>query len=203
MTGGAAALPSRRPGPARRALREATQDLHERMHGHPALLLLSRGCIGRDAYAALLVGFLRFHRAVEDRLSRGPDLGPFGIDVVARRRSPELLDDLSALGVSVPAMPPCDLAVPESVPAALGYLYVTEGSRLGGRVLARALETTLTPGSAEGRHFLLGEGGRQGQGWGEFCAAVEDVGVSQDARAEMAGAAVSAFIAFEACLGRA
>lgn len=201
----AAAPPaSRCPGPARRALREATDAIHGRLHGVPRLRRLAQGDLAPAEYAALLLDYLRFHRAVEDRLARGPDLAPLGIDIRARRQSPLLLDDLAALGVPAPAAaPPGGLAVPASVPAALGYLYVTEGSRLGGRVLARGLAGTLAPGMPGGRSFLLGGARPRGQGWADLCAALEAAGRTAAARAAMAEAAIAAFAAFESSLAPA
>jgi heme oxygenase len=52
-----------------------------------------------------------------------------------------LLDDLSTLGLTMP--PPLPVATPESEAAAFGMLYVVEGSRLGGAMLARRVPPTL------------------------------------------------------------
>lgn len=204
MTAAPAASSSRRrTGHARQALRDATQVPHERIHAHPGLKRLAEGRIHREEYAQLLLRFLRFHRTVEECLSRGPDLAPLGIDLSARRRSQPLLDDLEALGVRLPAGSmgaTCELAVPTSIAAALGYLYVTEGSRLGGRVLAKALDATLDTASVAGRRFLSGDDRSHGQGWVELCSVLEHAGMNGTARAVMIEAAAAAFAAFEACL---
>jgi heme oxygenase len=162
---------SRGIGATRRALINATREIHERLHRVPTLERLAEGRLGRSEYIELLRGFLRFHLVLESRLSLGPDLAMVGIVVRKRQRSHLLYDDLAALGVRKPEVPPppgFHLATPVSVPAALGYLYVSEGSRLGGRVLASALNGTLPPGRAEGRALFLGDVRQDGQGWRDF-----------------------------------
>ena len=184
------------PG-ARMALRQATAAAHERLHHLPAFAALQAGSIGRDDYAALLRRLFVFHRAVEESLKAAPSLLPWGIDIAARGRSPLLLDDLAFLGA--PAMPlpaPPELPTLGSAGEALGCLYVTEGSTLGGRELARRLDPLLVPGSAEGRRFLLGHGPRHGEMWREFCRALETYGDTPARREEMIAAALAAFAVF-------
>ncbi len=182
---------------ARMALRQATAAAHEQLHHLPAFAALQAGTIGPDAYADLLRQMLVFHRAVEDRLAAAPSLQAFGIDIAARRRSPLLLEDLAFLGAATtPLRTPPALPALHSPAQALGCLYVTEGSTLGGRELARRLDHLLPPGSAEGRRFLLGHGPRHGAMWREFCAALEQCGDSPERRADMIGAALAAFAVF-------
>ncbi len=182
---------------ARMALRQATAAAHEQLHHLPAFAALQAGTIGPDAYAALLRQIFVFHRAVEDRLAAAPSLRGFGIDIAARRRSPLLLEDLAFLGAAAaPLRAPPALPELRSAAQALGCLYVTEGSTLGGRELARRLDHLLPPGSAEGRRFLLGHGPHHGAMWREFCAALEQCGDSAERRAEMIGAALAAFAVF-------
>lgn len=202
MDGATAAPASRRPGLARRALRDGTRLQHERMHVHPRLRRLEDGSIGREDYGTLLLDFLRFHCTVEARLAQGPDPAPVGIELAAHRRSDQLRDDLAALGVPVPdPMAPVDgLAVPRSIAAALGYLYVTEGSRLGGRVLAKALDGILPAGCPAGRRFLSGDGLCGNRGWAAFCDVLDAAGDTPGRRVAMIESAQAAFAALEACL---
>jgi heme oxygenase len=182
---------------ARMALRRHTAAAHERLHRLPAFAALQAGTIGHDAYAALLRRLFSFHRAVEDGLQAAPPLHSFGIDLAARRRSPLLLRDLAFLAAPVaplpspPALPPLRTAA-----QALGCLYVTEGSTLGGRELARRLDHLLPPGGAEGRRFLLGHGPNHGILWRELCAALEACGDTQAGRDEMIGTALAVFGVF-------
>ena len=139
---------------ARQALRQATDAAHERLHHLPAFASLAAGSIDRGDYIALLRRLLGFHGAVEAALAAAPCLRPFGIAIEERRRAPLLEADLDAMdaapGLAAPALVP-----PSSAAAAMGWLYVVEGSTLGGRHLARGLDGLLGEDVA-GRRFLLG-----------------------------------------------
>ncbi len=182
---------------ARMALRQATAAAHERLHHLPAFATLQAGTIVRDDYICLLRRLFVFHRAVETRLQEAPPLDPFGIDLAARRRAGLLLDDLAFFGAPAEPLPAAPvLPAPRSAAQALGCLYVTEGSTLGGRELARRLDHLLPQGGDAGRRFLLGHGTRHGAMWREFCAALEQCGDTAERRAEMTGAALAAFAVF-------
>ena len=181
----------------RAALREATDPIHARLHDLPGFRALAEGRIDRAGYAALLRRMLGFHRAVEAALDAAPFLAPWGIDVAERRRAWLIEADLLALGQ--PAGPPALAPLPPlgSAAGALGCLYVTEGSTLGGRQLARALDGLLPPGP-EGRRFLLGHGEAHAAMWRACCQALEACGAEPGPRAEMLAAAAATFAAFEA-----
>ncbi|MGK7866214.1 biliverdin-producing heme oxygenase [Falsiroseomonas sp. E2-1-a20] len=183
------------PGDAARiALRQATGAVHERLHGVPVFSRLAAGQIEAAEYVGLLRRLLGFHLGVEVALIAAPSLEPFGITVEARRRSPMLLADLKALGAK-PLAPVAALPAPESAAWAMGCLYVTEGSTLGGQHLARALDGIL-PGEA-GRSFLRGYGARHGAMWRECCAAIEACGAEAGRLAAMIAGAEATFASFE------
>jgi heme oxygenase len=62
------------------------------------------------------------------------------LDLEARRRMPSLTLDLDRLGIALP--PPVAFPL-TSVAGALGALYVSEGSLLGGRVVAPHIRAVL------------------------------------------------------------
>jgi heme oxygenase len=181
----------------RAALRAATDPIHTRLHDLPGFRSLAEGRLDRAGYAALLRRMLGFHRAVEAALDAAPSLSPWGIDVAGRRRAWLIEADLLALGVPGEAPPLTPLPPLDSAARALGCLYVTEGSTLGGRQLARALDGLLPPGP-EGRRFLLGHGEAHAAMWRTCCQALEACGADPDRRAEMLAAAAATFAAFEA-----
>ncbi len=183
-------------GAARAALRAATDAVHRRLHGLPGFMALAEGRLALPDYAALLRRMLGFHAALEARLDLVRGLDALGIDLAARRRTHLLRADLDWLGASagVPLAPLPTLRGPAE---AMGALYVAEGSTLGGRQLAQALDGALPPGEA-GRRFLLGHGARHGAMWRDFCAAIERCGAEPRARAAMIAGAAATFAAFEA-----
>lgn len=187
---------------ARMALRLATAAAHERLHHLPALASLQAGTIGRDDYIALLRRMFVFYNAVEECVAAAPSVRPFGIDVAARRRAALLLVDLEFLGATPGPLPaPPALPVLRSAAQALGCMYVTEGSTLGGRELARRLDHLLPQAGPGGRRFLLGRGADHGASWREFCAALELCGTSAGRRDDMTGAALVTFAAFATWFG--
>ncbi|WP_294331520.1 biliverdin-producing heme oxygenase [uncultured Sphingomonas sp.] len=111
-------------------LREATGAAHARVDALFSRFDLAR----RDDYAGLLAAHAEALLPVEAMLNRS---GAESItdDWSQRRRAGVIQVDLDALGIEVPAMD----ASAELAPAAAmaGMLYVLEGSRLGGRFLAR------------------------------------------------------------------
>jgi heme oxygenase len=187
-------------GSARDALRAATGAVHDRLHGVPAFARLAGGAITRGEYRALLARLHGFHAALEGALAAPPGLAPalagWGIDLAARRRSALLAADRLALGDAAPP-DPAPIPPPGSAAAAMGWLYVSEGSTLGGLHLARALDGLLGQ-AAEGRRFLLGHGARHGAMWRDCCAAIEACGADPARRRAMVAGAVAGFEAFEA-----
>jgi heme oxygenase len=182
-------------GTARAALRAATEAVHLRLHALPDFSALAEGRITLPCYAALLHRKLGFHAALEARLDQAPSLDGFGIDLAARRRTHLLRADLAWLDAPTEA-PLAPLPPFVDAAAALGGLYVAEGSTLGGRHLAAALDGLLPAGS-DGRRFLLGHGERHGAMWRACCDAIERCGESQAGRAGMIDGATRTFAAFE------
>ena len=120
-------------------LREATAPDHERVDA-----AFSRFDLGtRAGYIKFLqakaAAFLPVEQAIEDS-----DVAAILPDWPARRRSHLLTADLAALGAQADG---CVAAPPLPTPSAvLGAVYVLEGSRLGGRLLARSVPADLPRG---------------------------------------------------------
>lgn len=116
----------------RHELKAATDDLHEQLDGLLSRLDLSDA----DQYRR----FLLIQAKTVPALERALDA--FGIDEHVddwrqNRRSALLERDLAALGEPMPdGIEPPRVS---SLPQAIGIAYVLEGSRLGGRILARCV----------------------------------------------------------------
>jgi heme oxygenase len=109
------------------------------------------------AYAKFLIAHARALPAVEAALAARTTLPAW------RERTSLLTADLADLGVPMP--PPHPFALPDRTDADWGALYVIEGSRLGGVMLARTVPPAL-PTRYLGAKHLPGE-------WRELLAAIE------------------------------
>lgn len=137
--------------PVIEALRAATRAAHEAIEAVPALARLTSPGLTRAGYVATLAGLCRFHAALEPRLVAA--LGGAGLPPAGRGVA--LAADLRRLGAKVPRPAPARAlpALPDRA-AALGCLYVVEGSALGGRVIARRVADTLGLGPTDGAGFF-------------------------------------------------
>jgi heme oxygenase (biliverdin-IX-beta and delta-forming) len=180
------------------ALRSATRADHERIE---AILPLARPGIDRASYRALLAALYGFHSPLERELGRVDGLRALGLDCRLRRRSHLLRRDLLSLGMTLPdvaRLPRCtDLPSVRPLAAALGCLYVVEGSTLGGQVLAGRAREALGVGLGDGASFFHGYGPATGAMWSAFVAALAALPPDEAAERAAVSAAVATFGAIE------
>ncbi len=145
-----------------RTLRQATAADHEMVDAHYGGFALDRPA----GYRSFLTAHARALPAVERALVEASDLPPW------RSRTALLAADLHALDAPMPAPLPFQ---PGAAAERWGALYVIEGSRLGGQLLARSVPAGL-PSAYLAAHHLPGEWRRllttldthaagQGQAW--------------------------------------
>jgi heme oxygenase len=177
-------------GSVHNELRAATRAIHRRLHRHPALAAAARGEIDLDDYRQLLRRLYGFHRAFENVYAGAAQR----LQLVAGSRAELIALDLAALGAmraDISRLPLCALRQPSGEPAALGALYVIEGSALGGALIAQAL----APVAGDARRFFLG-GPSQGDIWRTLLARVEALAPGAQ-RVSAIEAAVETFQVFE------
>jgi len=151
-------------------LRTGTAAVHQRVEQVTQL----PDCIENVAdYAECLAGFQRIFAPLERHLAAFAEWPVLGIDLAAHARAPALRADLGALGVDAEGLVEMPMAPPSSFPAALGALYVLEGSALGGRVILRALQARLGAVLHGATAFF---GGTSPMPWPAFKAALDDFG---------------------------
>jgi len=119
-------------------LRAASAPDHDRVDGLYGGYRLDE----TDSYGAFLAAHARALGAAEAALAAEPELPAW------RGRGDALAADLAALGRPLPS--PLPFAAAGA--AAWGLLYVTEGSRLGGAMLARAVPGHLPSAYLSARH---------------------------------------------------
>lgn len=152
-------------------LRTETREVHQRIEA--AFDLLSP-TLTRSDYRAHLACLHGFFRPLEERIASVDSWPARGIDIAARRRADLLAADLRTLGENaVEQLPICrDLPEIRDAAAALGTLYVLEGSTLGGQIVSRHLRDTLGITEHTGGRFFRGHGERTAGMWRSFCAAL-------------------------------
>lgn len=155
------ASPSQSTDGALAALRSATRSHHAAIEGLVHLEALR----DRTHYARVLQSFDAFlpHWEAAVAAALPPDLANW-----MRRRSRRRLlrDDMRVLGLEPVADTAPAVALP-SAAAALGALYVIEGSALGGQLIAA--EVARQPwGARGGAAFFTGWGAATGRMWREF-----------------------------------
>jgi heme oxygenase (biliverdin-IX-beta and delta-forming) len=126
-------------------------------------------------YRGLLARLHGFHATWEPAIGAALGDGDF---FDPRRRMAALRDDLAFLGLpeaeigNLPRAQPLTLAGPA---AAMGALYVLEGSTLGGRVIGRHIGAVHGL-SGEGLAYYSGHGPRTGALWAAFRARLDTFG---------------------------
>jgi heme oxygenase len=167
-------------------LRTETRPAHDRIER--AVDLESRTA-SRAAYRALLARFHGFHAAWEPRVEAA-----LGDPIFFRRRSKIglLVRDLRALGMSddeIDDLPVCDPLMPLPGPAAaLGAMYVVEGSTLGGTIIARHVERHLGLATDTGCSYFRSYGPEVGAMWRSFGAKLLSVSSAETDAAIVASA---------------
>lgn len=126
-------------------LRAATAADHERVDALFGAMRLD----DRDDYRRMLAAHARVVPAIEAALARGDVANELP---AWTPRTSLLAADLAALGAAMPAPLPFALPQGEPAPAAWGALYVVEGSRLGGQLLARRVGSGMPHAYLAARH---------------------------------------------------
>jgi heme oxygenase (biliverdin-IX-beta and delta-forming) len=153
---------------SRTTLREATYQQHRALELHPLLQRLTHTSVLQKDVIRIQQALAAYHTIALAHVAPWQEnLGytPFSHAAV-------LADDLERLGAcllpDVPALP----AFP-SAAAAVGYLYVAEGSLLGNRLIARHLASHLPAYHAAGAHYYQDAPERIANYWHPLCQVLE------------------------------
>lgn len=176
------------PAGARTLLREACAQAHARLDQRLSEINFN----DRAAYADMLTRMSGPVTALEGALTAGVAPALFG-NWSGRLRAHALRADLEALGAGFRQTRTAPI---EEESETLGTLYVLEGSRLGGQVLARMAEASADDGVRGATRYF-----RHGQGaglWRGFVETLENSRAVRERPARATAAALAAFAAFEA-----
>jgi heme oxygenase (biliverdin-IX-beta and delta-forming) len=150
-------------------------------------------------YRHVLRGFDAFLHAWEPLVARSLP-PPLAAWFEPRRRAGAVRADLAALAIDVPPPARLHLVLPGTA-AALGSLYVLEGSALGAQVIAPRLQRRLGLGPENGAAYFAGWGADTGKRWREFRELLDrTLGADDRARAQAAAGANATFDALQMVL---
>lgn len=163
----------------------ATNEAHE---GLDALVIGYDPFATRDRFARLVVAQYLFQYDLEP-VYHDVDLAAVFGDLAGLSRLEQTRLDLLDLGSTVP-----ELGVPATADAdratRIGWLFVSEGSKLGAASLSKRAAKLGLDGGFGARHLAAGPEGR-GRGWRGFTARLDalDLGPDDEVRAENGAAA--------------
>ncbi|MFO1243361.1 MAG: biliverdin-producing heme oxygenase [Rickettsiales bacterium] len=151
-----------------KTLKDATHDAHEALHLHPLLKSLSKLDITLHHYQAIIQAFSAAYKIMEAKrdfaLTQGIPDAPVLSWLEADRKRHDI-HEIVFDGISYPSA--------TSYNQLLGYLYVKQGSMLGGRVITKNLSSVLAMKEKEDNHFFAGYGNETGKYWKIFLSQLE------------------------------
>lgn len=153
-------------------LREETAAQHERIEQNPYAKAAFDQTLTIDQYRSYLTKFYGFIKPAEEQLMAEGAVNHFGLDMEIRTKSNLLEEDLIHLGMNpdeIAQLPLCS-RLPElsSQARILGYLYVIEGSTLGGQVITKQLMKFLPLSPQSGLRYFYAYGQETKPRWTEF-----------------------------------
>lgn len=141
-------------------LRQGTRAAHEALHVHPLLAPLVSPDVTLGDYRFALLAFDAFY----SRLEAEPAM-PWPVETAPVRDW--LAHDLAVQGLS-PIGLDIDLPRLDTLSKVWGYLYVKQGSTLGGNVMTKALRRNLGLQPHDAQRFFAGYGDENGKRWQKF-----------------------------------
>lgn len=186
-------------------LKSETADAHTALEQNLNLFERART---KEDYRRLLIRFFTLHEPLEQRLADALHWPALGFDFAARRKAPLARHDLRTLGATDPDLDalPRAAALPaiDSHAAAVGCLYVLEGSTLGGQFISKHFASTLGLTPETGGRFFHGYGPHTATRWREFgqWAEQQSTNASSDFNTRAIAAARNTFHSFAQWLNR-
>lgn len=174
-------------------LRQNTAASHQKLEDSELSKAILLPDVTLADYQTYLVKMYGVTKACEDSVF--PVIEEVVPDLDQRYKSLHILEDLAKTGYSeekLSSIPVFDCPF-STVSEALGFMYVIEGSTLGGRVLFKHIHQTLGLTSENGASYFWGYGPQTGILWKSFIAALTGFAVEKDESEKIIESAVQTF----------
>lgn len=180
-------------------LKENTKKEHASLE--KKLISVLKDIKSSEDYLNVLQVFYAYYSGLENRINRilDRDLLP---DVHHRRKAEYLLNDIRHFDANPSLAESYDLPEINSPYAALGSLYVMEGSTLGGQIISKMIMQKLGSSGEGGLSFFQGYGTDTHEMWEKFKSILDNLTLLPDQREELVTAARETFVRFEALFNR-
>ena len=181
-------------------LRTGTAECHQRIEQNPRMRELMSPQLTLAGYGDLLLRQWEFHAALEPVLFRILDTAATPWTPAPESRLEWLRSDLQTLGLAEPPFIGAEtIGIPPlaSLAAAVGALYLLEGSTLGGRLISKHLSQHLQLSPEQGMRFYHGYGDVTGAHWAKFRASLDQLHWSIPQSEEAVATAVALFEALD------
>jgi heme oxygenase len=173
------------------SLKAATHDVHQALDD---AIMQFNPFLSGDNYAAFLKMQYAFHRDVA-ALFVQPELNALFPDLAYRARLQQVRQDLADLNLTLPELPHAAAFGADAIdiPTALGWLYVEEGSNLGGAFLFKAAAKLGFDANHGARHLAPHPEGRA-PNWRTFVGQLNAVSLTADQESRVIAGASAAFM---------
>lgn len=175
-------------------LKEGTKTAHQELEKLLIKKIKSIQNVGE--YVDILKSFYQFWKPLEKMIFSyvGDDVMDFG----QRRKTDWIIQDLKYFNACPPEiLPSHHLPMVRKSSQALGALYVTEGSTLGGQIICKMIAQRLEISTDQGFAFFSGYGEETGEMWKSFKSYLDGPSCAQEVQSEIIEAANRTFQLFE------
>lgn len=176
-------------------LRNETKTEHQQLE--KMVIPFIRASVNYTAYSQLLKTFYGYFMPVEEQIAKF--VTDEWIPAFSQRRNANyILQDLQAIGQPNAALNTCtQLPAINSVYAALGALYVLEGSTQGGKIISKMLVANMQLPDFSAVRFFSGYGEQSDTMWHSFTGALNNLELSANQQDEIIRGATETFVAFK------
>ncbi|MCC5943748.1 MAG: biliverdin-producing heme oxygenase [Bernardetiaceae bacterium] len=138
-------------------LKTETRASHDSIEENGLMRAVAKNNISKEDYLKLLLKFYGFHAAAEPLLMQTELWTKHNLDMDKRKKTTMLEQDLRYLGFAeaLTSIPLCEALPPMQNDAEkLGFMYVVEGSTLGGQILSHQLHKRFGFTKEEGASYF-------------------------------------------------